>query len=168
MLRFVYKCLTYKSNKPKGNNNMIVDDIKNFENYIKLNTKFQKVSDFLKENNLKDMKTGKYEIDGQNIYVNIDEYETKEVSIPEAHRKYADIQIILSGHEKIGYAPFSEGKTEIGYNEEKDIEFLSADCEYLKAEEGRFFIFYPQDIHQPCISDRGKVHVKKAVFKIKL
>lgn len=152
----------------KGSKDMIVDDLQNFGQYIKLNKKFEKVWDFLKENNLNDMPAGRHEIDGSNLYLNIDEYETKETSVPEAHRKYADIQIIINGYEKIGYAPFHTGKTETEYNEERDIEFLYADCEYLKATSGRFFIFYPQDIHQPCISDGEKVHVKKAVFKIKL
>ncbi|MCR5262168.1 MAG: YhcH/YjgK/YiaL family protein [Candidatus Gastranaerophilales bacterium] len=147
---------------------MIVDDLKNFDLYLDLNKNFKKVSDFLTKNDLSDMPTGSYELDGRNIYVNIDEYETKQSSFPEAHRNYLDIQIILKGHEKIGYADYKTGKTEIAYNPEKDIEFLSADCEFLKAYKGRFFIFYPQDIHQPCITDGEKSNVKKAVFKIKL
>lgn len=147
---------------------MILDNIENFNKYICLNNNFKKISDYLAEHDLLNMQTGCYEIDGRNLYVNIDEYETKDSSIPEAHRQYIDVQIVLDGHEKIGYANVNCGKSEIDYNAEKDIEFLSADCEYLKAYKGRFFIFYPQDIHQPCITDEEKSKVKKAVFKIKL
>jgi len=147
---------------------MIVDDLKNFETYVKINEKFKTVSDFMKNNDLKNMKSGSYDIVNRDIYVNIDEYETKTDSIPEAHRNYIDIQIVLKGHEKIGYADFSKVKTEIEYNSDRDIEFLKADCEYLKAYDGRFFIFFPQDIHHPCITDNEVSKIKKAIFKIKL
>lgn len=147
---------------------MIVDDLKNFDKYISLNKKFEKVAEFLRENDLKNMKSGSYEIDGRDIYVNIDEYKTKTNSYPEAHRNYLDIQIVLSGHEKIGYANIEKAKTVIEYNSERDIEFLTADCEYIKAFCGRFFVFYPQDLHHPCVTDDVQSEIKKAVFKIKL
>lgn len=147
---------------------MIVDSIENFSKYVNMNEKFQVVEKFLKENKLSEMPVGSYDIQARDIYVNIDEYSTKNTSIPEAHRKYIDIQMVLCGHEKIGYASISDGKTEIEYDENRDIEFLSADCEFLKADFGRFFIFYPQDIHQPCITDGKSSQIKKAVFKIKI
>ncbi len=72
---------------------MIVDDLKNFDKYLNINPDFKKVSDFIKDNNLLDMQTGRHEIDSDKIYVNIDEYSTKTDSIPEAHRNYIDIQM---------------------------------------------------------------------------
>ena len=147
---------------------MIIDDIKNFETYLNLHKRFKDVFKFMRENKLSDLKKGCYEIDGKNLYVNIDEYQTKTDSIPEAHREYIDIQIVLSGNEKIGYANYSNGTTEITYNAEKDIEFLKADCEYIKANNKKFFIFFPQDIHHPCITDEKPCSIKKAVFKIKI
>ncbi|MGN0006344.1 MAG: YhcH/YjgK/YiaL family protein [Candidatus Gastranaerophilaceae bacterium] len=147
---------------------MIVDDVENFSKYTNLNEKFKVVEKFLKENNLEEMKVGSYEIMGRDVYVNIDEYTTKESSVPEAHRNYIDIQIVLCGHEKIGYSSVVDGKTEIEYDANRDIEFLKADCEFLKADSSRFFIFYPQDLHQPCITDGDSSQIKKAVFKVKI
>ena len=149
---------------------MIIDELKNFKNYINVNEKFKKVADFLTEHDLSNMTAGSYEIDGRDIYVNIDEYKTKAItdSIPEAHRKYIDIQIVISGHEKIGFADVETGETEIAYDENRDIEFLKANCEYIKARNGRFFIFFPQDLHHPCITDDIQSEIKKAVFKIKI
>lgn len=149
---------------------MIVDELTNFKNYINLNENFSKVLDFITKNDLKNMSAGSYEIEGKTLFVNIDEYKTKAIteSVPEAHRNYIDIQIVLNGHEKIGYSNLKNGKTEIEYNSERDIEFLRADCEYLKAHEGRFYIFFPQDLHHPCITDENQSDIKKAVFKIKL
>ena len=147
---------------------MIIDELKNFKNYININEKFKKVSEFLESNDLSNMTAGSYEIDGRDIYVNIDEYKTKAVtdSIPEAHRKYIDIQIVINGHEKIGFANVENGHTELAYDENRDIEFLKAKCEYIKAYAGRFFIFFPQDLHHPCITDDKQSEIKKAVFKI--
>lgn len=149
---------------------MIVDDLKNFEKYINLNKKFEIISNFLKNNDLKNMKQGSYEINGRDIYVNIDEYKTKDMtaSVPEAHRNYLDIQIVINGHEKIGYANLATATTVTPYDENRDIEFLSAKCEYIKAFDGRFFIFFPQDLHHPCITDGEQSDIKKAVFKVKL
>lgn len=149
---------------------MIVDDLKNFDKYTNLNKKFEIVSEFLKNNNLKDMKQGSYEIDGRDIYVNIDEYKTKAItdSIPEAHRNYLDIQIVINGHEKIGYANLENATTVTPYDANRDIEFLRAECEYIKAFDGRFFIFFQQDLHHPCITDGEQSEIKKAVFKVKL
>lgn len=147
---------------------MIIDNLENFHKYIKLHNGFGKVEKFLDK--IGGLNSGSYEIEGKNIYVNIDEYSTKNLSEskPEAHKKYIDIQIVLSGYEKIGYASINSGKSVIEYNEEKDIEFLDADCEYMKANPGKFFIFFPEDIHHPCISDGEKSNIKKAVFKIKI
>ena len=58
--------------------------------------------------------------------------------------------------------------TEIEYNPEKDIEFIKANCDFIKANPGRFFIFTPDDIHQPCITDCDVSEIKKAVFKLKI
>lgn len=145
---------------------MIIDNLENFHKYVNLHKGFAKAEKFLDKIN--GLNPGSYEIDGKNIYVNIDEYNTKNISEskPEAHRKYIDIQIVLSGNEKIGYANINLGKDVIEYSEEKDIEFLEADCEYIKAYANRFFIFFPEDIHHPCITDEKQSHVKKAVFKI--
>ena len=148
---------------------MILDDLKNLYKYEGLSEYIKLCSDFLSSHDLESMKAGHYEIGGMNLYVNIDEYTTKEKneSLPEAHRKYADIQTVISGKEFIGYSD-KKCLTETEYNEEKDIEFLKGECEYFSAEKGRFFIFLPEEIHHPCIMNGKKEHVKKAVFKIKI
>lgn len=149
---------------------MILDDLKNLKNYENILPDIKKCIDFIGSHDLNSMQKGHYEIDGTNLYVNIDEYTTKEKneSFPELHRKYADIQTVISGKEFIGYSKTENCKTEIEYNEEKDIEFLKGDCEYFQAEKGRFFIFLPNEIHHPCIMNGKKEQIKKAVFKIKV
>ena len=149
---------------------LILDDLKNLKNYKNISDYIENCINFIKTHNLAGMDKGRYEIAGKNLYVNIDEYTTKEKteSLPELHKNYADIQTVIQGKEYIGYSDGSDCKTEIEYDSEKDIEFLKGECEYFKAENSRFFMFLPNEIHHPCIMNGKKEFVKKAVFKLKI
>lgn len=150
---------------------MILDTLKNLEKYEKIHFGIKKCADFMKTHDMENLEKGRYEIDGNAIYLNIDEYNTKEKneSLPEAHRLYADIQTVLKGKELIGYcSDKSACQTEIEYNKDKDIEFLSGTCEYFKAGKGIFLLFLPNEVHHPCITDEKREFIKKAVFKIKI
>ena len=65
------------------------------------------------------------EIDGTKIYASVSEYTTKEYEDAkfEGHRKYIDIQYIVSGTESIEMADISKVTANTDYNENKDIEF---------------------------------------------
>ena len=52
---------------------MIIDNLTNLTKYVALNRSFQTVIDYLKANDLKSMEPGHYPIDGDNIFVNIQE-----------------------------------------------------------------------------------------------
>ena len=145
---------------------MIFDNIKNISEYPNLGEKIQKGFDFLLKNDLKNFDNGRYEIYGKEIYANIQEYETKDEGLFEAHRKYIDIQYITRGFEKIEVCEISQLKESIPYDEEKDVIFFEGKGSYLKLKTGYFAIFYPQDCHKPCITDTEKSNVKKVVVKI--
>lgn len=149
---------------------MILDVLENLKKYENIHYGIKKCIDFMKENNIEELKKGRYEIDGKNIYLNIDEYTTKEKteSFPEAHRFYADIQTVIEGEEFIGYCDKKSCQTKIEYDNEKDIEFLSGECEYLDAKKGNFFLFLPDEVHHPCIINKERNFVRKAVFKIRI
>ena len=49
---------------------MIIDDLKNLKNYESVNPLFAKVIEFLKNNDLKAMEPGKYEIEGKDLFLN--------------------------------------------------------------------------------------------------
>ena len=85
----------------------------------------------------------------------------------ESHREYIDLQYVIEGSEYIG---LSHNATEniVLYNEEKDIAFYKADIEkYLWADSTRFFLFFPEDLHQPCMNTGQSKKVKKVVIKIR-
>lgn len=113
---------------------------------------------------------GHYEIDDE-AYANIDVYETKEYDIcfPEAHKRYIDIQMLLSGEEKLDFANISELSIKDDYDEERDIMFFhnpeKMNTLYLK--KGYFALLYPTDAHKPQIkSSENSQTVKKVVVKI--
>ena len=81
---------------------MIIDNFKNCERYYSVNKRFKKSFDYISETDFEKLPCGRYEIEGKNLYVNVDEYETKLVSKPEYHKSYIDIQFLVNGEEYIG------------------------------------------------------------------
>jgi len=65
-----------------------------------------------------DLKTGRYELNYSN-YVNVDEYIPKsyEDCFFEAHKKYIDIQMVLSGEENLEYTMADELKLKESYDD---------------------------------------------------
>ena len=63
----------------------------------------EKISEYVNSWELAALPCGKYVIDGERIYVSIQEYETKSYGDCrfETHKRYADIQCILQGREQI-------------------------------------------------------------------
>jgi len=65
---------------------------------------------FLATTDLAALPKGRHELDGTNLYASVDEYLSREPEDCrlEAHRKYADIQYVISGQEQIGITPLAE------------------------------------------------------------
>lgn len=148
---------------------MIVDNIENLNKYKGFVAGIEDVIAFLEKNDLADYPCGKH-ILNDDVYVNLQEYNTKneEDAIPEAHRKYIDVQIMACGNEKMGYSDYSLMLPQIEYNPETDLEFVKGDVEYLIATPQNFFIFFPNDAHKPAIKIGSKEKVKKAIFKLRV
>lgn len=147
---------------------MIIDVLNNSEKYISLHKDFKLVFDYLKNNDLKEMACGSYKLRGDDVFFNLQEYETKTVQKLEAHKKYIDIQVVISGSEDMGYTDISNTEVSEEYNEEKDVMFLKGEVKTLRAENKNFLIFYPNDAHMPALAVNEPQTVKKAIFKIKV
>lgn len=145
---------------------MVIDTLDNLEKYVSLTPLFKDVVDFVKANDLGSLEPGKYEIKGADLFVNIQtaKGKTKEVAVLETHKKMIDIQIPLSTEETYGYTPLCD-LPDAEYNPVKDItKYEGAADTYVTCKPGEFAIFFPQDGHAPCISD--KEEIKKAIFKV--
>lgn len=141
--------------------------------YFKYKERWDKAFKFLNLHDLTKLGVKRIDIEGDNLYATVSEYPSKNESEArfEAHRKYADIQYVISGLEQIGVTPLSNKKeTVTPYDEKKDIEFLTVtDSTYHKATPGNFFIFFPSDIHKPGMkADSVQAQIKKIVVKVKI
>ncbi len=149
---------------------MILDKLENAELFSCISENLKKGFDFLKNTNLSALEIGKYEIDGKNVFALVSEYDSKahQDCRLEAHRVYADIQYIVSGREAIGFAPLNGQAVTAEYLPEKDIVFFSGQTTQMIVEAGMFAVFYPQDVHRPCMQIDGPEKVKKVVVKVKI
>lgn len=146
---------------------MVVDTLDNLEFYKGLNPLFEDVVEFVKTHDLNKLEAGKYQIKGDDLFVNITTAKGKnpDEAVLETHKKMIDIQIPLSCAETYGYTPLCN-LPDAEYNADKDITKmpgLAADS-YVTCQPGMFAIFFPQDGHAPCIS--AEAEIKKAIFKI--
>lgn len=124
---------------------------------------------FLKSANLKELPLGKQELEGEHLFVIVQEYFGKQKSdtLYESHKKYFDIQYVIGGEEIIGLATLDKVSVKEPYNEENDIAFYDFDGgDYLKATPDNFFLFFPEDAHRPSITAGDSILVKKIVVKI--
>ena len=141
------------------------------KHYRKYPERWEQAFNFLVHTNLDSLPLGRIDL-SDDIYITISEYETKEPgdALYEAHRKYIDIQYLISGSEYIGILRDTTLLKEMQpYNEEKDIAFYTSNGGTLrKATPGNFFIFFPQDVHRPCVKEKEQVTVKKLVVKMKV
>ena len=135
---------------------------------------FRKAIDFAARVNA-DTPIGRHEIDGDRIYANVMEYETEEGSPVkyEVHRRYADLQVVVSGHETVFVRSAAGLPVQAPYNPDKDCEFLSPDSMAsdvnVQLFPGYFTLLFPQDAHMgKGLSCLGKTKLKKVVVKIAL
>ena len=150
---------------------MVLDKLENIDKYSGLGERISKALLFLKQNNFQEMKDGRYEIDGENIYASVMRYKTKpaENGKWESHKKYIDVQFVADGSERIGYSNLSGMTVNENYSEEKDVQFLIGEGDFITAEKGTFVILFPQDVHMPGISiDNRQSDVTKVVVKVKV
>lgn len=148
---------------------MILDSVLHHHLYHCLHPGFGKAFSYLKTLDLSNISPGKYEIDGENVFMIYMEYETRDAADckMESHKKYIDIQLMIEGAENIGVSIYKDQKPIETYDGAKDAAFYVAlPDSTFRLDAGHFAIFYPHDLHQPCISVGEAQRVRKAVFKI--
>jgi YhcH/YjgK/YiaL family protein len=151
---------------------MILDHLDNALLYGGLGQRIAVGLALLNEESVRAAAPGKYEVDGESLFYNVDEYETKPVEEGrfEIHRKYLDIQYIVSGAEIIGVAPLEGLTEETPYDGEKDLAFYQNEpaMSRLHLKQGMFAIFWPNEPHMPGRSTDIIENVKKIVVKVRM
>jgi len=148
---------------------MILDKLENSKLYYGLGENFQIALNFLEKNDLMKMQDGKYPIKGDEVYMILQTYATKNISEAslEAHKSYIDLQYLACGEEMIGFCHVDGLSSVTEYDEEKDIVFFKEQGDVFCLKAGDFAIFFPHDAHMPSICIGEPEKVKKAVIKIK-
>jgi YhcH/YjgK/YiaL family protein len=148
---------------------MILDQINNWQLY-NIGPVWQKAFSFLTTLS-SDIEEGKHEIQGDEIYAMVVGYETKfpEQAVLEAHRNYADIQILLSGREKMLWFPTRQLQSKEDYNPAKDVQYFYPSTNHpaqLVLQPGLFVLYLPDDAHMPelTVGQQPEI-VKKVVIK---
>ncbi len=149
---------------------MIYDRLQNSKLYYGINQRIDTALDFLQNNDLAKVEPGRYELDGDNIYYLVQEYQSKqpEAAKWESHQKYLDIQYVLSGTEQIGYAHINDMEVTQDALEAKDCLYYAGEGSMILAKPGTFAVFFPEDVHRPGVMVGQSEPIKKVVVKIKL
>lgn len=146
---------------------MIKDKLENSHIYYPISEALKLGFEWLKSQDLENIEPKKYVIDGEKVWANVQEYETKEDAKYETHRKYIDIQYMIKGKEFVGVTDKSNCTTCDAYNPETDLEFMDINVKenYQVLNEGDFLVFFPTDAHKPSINPDEKLKVKKVIVK---
>jgi len=148
---------------------MIVDTIKNASEYFSLGNRIQTALLYLSQTDFSSIGPGRYDIEGNQVFALVETYLPKQLKegFWEAHKKHLDVQFIVSGQERIGYAPVST--MEPGpYNLDKDFYKLNGEGDFITLHTGQFAILKPQDAHMPGIEATERQQVKKVVIKVRI
>jgi YhcH/YjgK/YiaL family protein len=148
---------------------MIIDRIENAPMYIGLGPRIAQALRHLQSADLAALAPGKHDLDGENLFVVVAEYETKPIdqAFYEAHRKYIDIQLLARGTERMGYAHVKDLKVVEPYDAERDFVKLKGDGQLFTVRPGEFVLFAPHDAHMPALAVDKPQPAKKIVLKIR-
>ena len=153
---------------------MIIDDLHEFDRYAGLNPLFPAVAEFLRTTDLNALPTGITKIQGDDLYINVQDApaKTRRQARFESHRRMLDIQIPLTDSEEYGWTP-TAALLRGTYDEASDMTMHDPAAPrtaedvtqtYFRLHPGQFAIFFPADGHAPAISSTG---LHKAIIKVK-
>ncbi len=146
---------------------MIIDTLNNAAVYEGLGPGFAQAFEYLRSGRAATDAVGSHALDGERLFVNVEEYTSKPLKQGrwEAHRKYADVQYVVSGCERMGYAVIDGMEVEEAYDAQTDVGFFTGEGLMLRVAAGTFAVFMPQDVHMPCIAE-GELGEPGAVRKV--
>ena len=150
---------------------MIVYKLTEFAKNPNLSPRMRKAVDFLLKPETAALPDGTYQIEGRNIYAQVQTYVTTNPSkiLYEAHKKYVDLQYIVEGMETIYCLNLEDIRIVRPYDEKYDICFGLPRTEEgvpLKLNAGDMSVFFPEHAHAPKLLLSGSHRVKKIVIKI--
>ena len=153
----------------KERSRMIYDKTENAQRYMGISRNLDRALRYMAETDLAQMEDGRHEIEGDEVFVNIMQADTKaDKKEYEFHEEYYDIQIDLSGREDILFAQEFQEITK-PYSGNGDIGMGICTCETVcHLEPGKFAICMPTEPHMPGVAAEGREErIRKAVIKVR-
>jgi len=151
---------------------MIHDTLANAVRYARLGERFDVAFAWATSLTEGEQADGRCEIAGEDLYATVMSYQTRQQADrrQETHRRYADIQIMLEGEERILLAPAGEVGEGSGYQAEKDCEMFDLPPQHstLRLRTREFAIFFPGEAHQPGVALGEPAWVRKVVIKVRM
>ena len=148
---------------------MIIGKLKDLKKYIGLSNKIDQAIKYVLNNDLLSLEIGRYEL-SDDVIVNRQEYYGKTDAFAESHRDFIDLQIVLKGKEKMGYADISNPTLNVmeDYNYDIDLAkfYVDDECHYLMTESS-FALIFPEDVHRPGMKVDNEL-IQKVVLKIRV
>ena len=150
---------------------MIVTKLENLQNYVSVNPNFADAFEALAALYKEPFEKGRHPVDGDRIFINALEYNTKapEESLMEAHRAYVDVMLMVEGEEIIGVSDVdSLGEITMEYDPKGDALLAKLEPGYqtVHMKKGSVCILFPEDAHAPGMNEKAPCAVKKFVQKV--
>ena len=151
---------------------MIYGSIKSIERYA-LPDNLLKALTEIQGYSVSNYSVGKKVIDGDNVFLNLFEYDTKDPTdaMMEAHRKYIDVMYVVNGEETV-YVKDTSSLSKVTKEYEEDGDYLlgvlDEDTSAIKLYPGMFLVLFPEDAHAPGCNTCCSHAVKKIVGKAKI
>ncbi|EMG36461.1 putative protein, YhcH/YjgK/YiaL family [Desulfocurvibacter africanus PCS] len=149
---------------------MITDVVENWSQYF--GDRLDDALEFLRKLDASSP-DGEFQIRGSDLFARVFGYHTRprDQNNMEAHRRYIDIQAVLSGAEILEWHPL-EGLTALSpYSPDKDAILLGRPERpqgLTVLSPGRFAAYFPQDAHMGQIAFCAPEPIRKVVFKVAL
>ncbi len=146
---------------------MIFASLSESERCNSLHPLFARVFEFIRETDLHTLAGGKHSIAGEDLFAIVEQAagRSRESAKLECHRRYIDIQLVLSGVDEMGWKALADCRAPCDeYSAERDIRFFGDQpATWIATPPGHFCIFFPEDAHAPLVANG---EIRKVIFKI--
>lgn len=149
---------------------MIVSDMQNWDKEKAwFPSVLNRAVEYIQRTDFEALPAGRHPIDGDLMFALVQERETGPNAYLESHEAYVDLQLLLTGEEKIGFyravKPFEVTQNTV---EENDLIFYRHDQPETEIvlQPGMFAVFFPDDLHRPCVNVGEGMPIKKVVVKM--
>lgn len=152
---------------------MIYTNIRSSSRYYPIHERLERTIQAMLELRAQPFKAGRHPVDGDDIYINAAEYDTKpqEKTVMEAHRAYIDVMLLLEGEERIAVCDIAAaGAVVQDYNAAGDALLAElpekVSTEFMRPDD--IAVLFPEDCHAPGLNTDGTHRVRKLIAKIRV